>query len=254
MAKRKKSKISEENKLKLTESVNWLIYDAQLYDKGDFTAIKRSSVTLRSLFHDTKQSHSLLGQIETKEKKNNLQFTISNPPLQPTQSIYYSSIFIAIFQINGLNNGRYYNTYLFDPNRFNANRSVDFSKWWNETIFKVTSTSLTRKKLILTVANQDGAAHYDPDISKSYSAVVDGSTGFNVIVNTSDLSLLGIKNIKDEKIIFKDAHLALLRQIVHEAIEALIKKYDLQVSYTPDFSYNKNRTVNEVHFQLSDGK
>ncbi len=249
MAKRKKFNISAENRLKLTESVNWLISDAQLYDKGNFNAIKRSSVIIRTLFHDTQLSHSLIGQIE--KDKDHLNFNVSNRKIEHNEIIYYGSIFVAIFDFPYLSDGNYYNTYLFDPEHHNANRTINFSTWWNDTVLKVLNTNFTRKKLILTIANQDGGAHYDPNLNSNYLNIINGSTGFNIIVSSSDLSILGISNYSKENVVFEDAHLALMRQIVHETIITLIKHYNLDISYDPELSYNQSKALNEIQFQIS---
>lgn len=46
---------------------------------------------------------------------------------------------------------------------------IDFNSWWNKKILiNENGDSLTRKQLVLFVANQEGGAHIDPQIDEIY--------------------------------------------------------------------------------------
>lgn len=45
----------------------------------------------------------------------------------------------------------------------------DFEDWWNEIIFDDLTSKFSRKDIILFVANQDGGAHVDSDLSSSFA-------------------------------------------------------------------------------------
>ena len=46
---------------------------------------------------------------------------------------------------------------------------VPFDRWWNEVVISIPERfDLTRKDLVLTMANQDGGVHVDPSISEPY--------------------------------------------------------------------------------------
>jgi hypothetical protein len=52
----------------LKEQLDFLITSCDLYDRGKLSEAKRIAATIRILFHDTKHSRSLLGQLEKKRK------------------------------------------------------------------------------------------------------------------------------------------------------------------------------------------
>ena len=248
MVKRKRiSRVPKEIRAQLINCIEDLINDSSLYDQGNFKAIKRSSTVLRMLFYDSNTSHSITKQIDSKDK---LRFIVSNPPIKANEIVYYGSIFVARFKLPGLSNSNYYDTYLFDKDFHNLNREINFNLWWNEPILRVFSTEITRGSLIRIIANQDGGAHFDPKIDSNYVNIVNGKTGFKILGAYSDLLILGTPEKSNKDLLFYDAHLALMRQIVHETIISLIKTYSLPLTYSPDFEYNRNRKTNIISFQL----
>ena len=56
----------DELRTHLQEQVRFLKTSAESFDKGDRTEAKRLAVAVRILFHDTKHSLSLLGQLGLK--------------------------------------------------------------------------------------------------------------------------------------------------------------------------------------------
>lgn len=56
--------------------------------------------------------------------------------------------------------------------------AVPVSKWWDQVVFVQGPARLTRKKIVLSAANQDGGAHVDDKLSADYqSLAADGFVG-----------------------------------------------------------------------------
>ena len=60
---------------------------------------------------------------------------------------------------------------------------LDRDDWWNEIIFDDKTDVLTRRDIVLHVANTDGGAHVDPILKKVYADLVkNNSLGINIII------------------------------------------------------------------------
>lgn len=100
-----------EAKETLESSLQYLIADAKEYDKGNFIAIKRSVITLRTLFYDSNNnSRSLLTYLNA---KNDLQMKSFVTPFQK-EVINYNNIYFARFK-DRRTKKKYYDTFLFFP-------------------------------------------------------------------------------------------------------------------------------------------
>jgi hypothetical protein len=55
-------------------------------------------------------------------------------------------------------------------------RFILFTNWWNTEIVCLTAgVQITRKSLLLAVANQDGGAHVDTTLDQNYVAIKSGA-------------------------------------------------------------------------------
>lgn len=247
--KRKNNRVSrlpDEAKAQLLECVNALIFDAAAYDKGEFSIIKRSSTTLRMLFYDSKTSHSLINQISNK-KILPMQSYIEYPT---KKKMFFGYVFCARFWSSPPEINSHYDTFLFSPPNDFEN-FIPFDDWWDGSIFSW-GEDFTRKRLVITIANQDGGAHFDPEIDSSYRSLVNGDTGFHIKAKNNNHIIFGGSPKQNNKdIFFKDLHLALLREIVHETIISLIKFFNLSIEYRPNFDYNWNRKLNKLGFHFN---
>lgn len=241
------NRLPEETKQQLVESVEALILDSEAYDNGMFNMIKRSSATLRMLFYDSRTSHSLINQIES--KKSLKMYSFIDYPIK--QEIFYGSIYCARFLAQPPK-VEYYDTFLFNPLK-KRHIELSFYDWWNGTIFRVGKNSdFSRGKIIITLANQDGGAHFDPTIDSNYSSLIKGTTGFQIPPQSNNhIFLGGSPDYNNQPVQFTDIHLAIMRQIVHEAILSLIKNFSLKMHYNPNFEYNWNRKINPIAFHFS---
>ena len=88
---------------------------------------------------------------------------------------------------------------------------IPVSKWWDQVVFVGGSARLSRRKIVLSAANQDGGAHVDELLDPDYKALI--SDGFAGSVLRSD----GQKAI--ESPLF-GAHYVALRQMAHEILNS----------------------------------
>jgi hypothetical protein len=94
-------------------------------------------------------------------------------------------------------------------------KKVPFELWWSEPVFTdLHGHQLSRRELILTMANQDGGAHVDASIEKGYT-------------DLSKNNALGwCQDFGDHKEPSDPPHLAAVRQIGHEILKTLKPDYE----------------------------
>lgn len=233
---RKKSKIPK-NKTEIfnqfQEQLSFLKNSAKLYDAGDWSAIKMASVPLRTLFYKQRFGPILIDEIE--EVNKSLFFSTAYFPSDATT--YIGEIAPINFVRNSIRAGdkihiEVESTYvpmLSDQVSF---RKINFYTWLKGRIFISEGDSFTREDLIKFIANQDGGGHVDDSLTKKYHRMVHN------IYSTQFL----IGNDKADNI-----HLALLRQIVHEALYSFQKMRLLNFEYdtkqTSDFFKKHNLSL-----------
>ncbi|MDZ4992562.1 hypothetical protein GNF80_06180 [Clostridium perfringens] len=176
------------------EQIYFLNTSATLFDQGSEIEAKRMATSLRILFHETSNSHSLLKQLN---KQNFL--LLSSSSLYTPSNLLSSWLLLKV----GLSN----NTLKYRPLTLdNSNRMflMKFEDWWNEIIFDDKKNIYSRRDIILFVANQDGGAHIDPYFNSKYAEL----TKYNSL-NWTDLSGNPAQN--------NPAYVA-IRQIVYEVL------------------------------------
>jgi hypothetical protein len=175
---------------------------SQSYDHGFVSEAKRLAVVLRVLLHDTKNQTSLL----TLLNKKNIMFYDTSTDYDPNNLL--PTMGLIMMRIGP--EGAEYVAPLDEGSPTRRKGKVPFDKWWNKIIFASKGDLLTRKDLILSVANKDGGAHVDPKLDEVYAKL----TRFN---------LLGWKYTKDgkEKSFIVGPEFASIRQISHEVLKSL---------------------------------
>jgi hypothetical protein len=204
MGKIKQSQIELENQLK--EQIGFLITSCRLYDDGCHAEAKRMAVTLRILFHETKKSRSLLGQLHLREI-----FWLDTAHHYDPENL---SSHIGLISIK------------FEPGRIpwlipkgtpdGKPRKIEFNKWWSYPVIVAVATVekrfFSRQNLILNVSNTDGGAHVDPELEDIYAELSrKNSIGFTVI-----------KGDKEYPLLYPE--IPSLRQIAHEVLLTLQEK------------------------------
>ena len=123
------------------------------------------ATAVRVLCHDTKSQKSLLNQLGMKS----IQCFQSTPFLESSDN---KAPFCGLVYVR-LN----FDKAWFDP-KFNAQKQghdfdkFSFDNWWNMVIIRdYEGRQLTRKDLVLEVANRDGGAHVDSGLSETYYSI-----------------------------------------------------------------------------------
>ena len=149
---------------KLLQQIELLELANENFDKGREVAALNAGTILRVLLHDTPQSHSLFNQLGIK----NIKFLDTSHDSHPGT---YLGLIVKYF--SGVQDGQggdvlYKPTFTSDFHFRNKNW-LDFDTWWNmKILINESGESLTRKQLILFIANQEGGAHIDPQIDEIY--------------------------------------------------------------------------------------
>jgi hypothetical protein len=183
----------------LNDHLGFLRLSAISYDSGFTSEAKRMAVSIRVLVHDTSMSHSLLKQLGWQ----NRQFYDTSRGIDITQLHGQHPLIYLDFAASRA--GRFVPALDDPPGRF-----IPFDDWWNAPVLMDTeSRLLTRKELILAVANKDGGAHVDPNLDETYSRLTRNNS-------------LGWVSIQNDKIIpVPDAAPTTIRQITHEILSSL---------------------------------
>lgn len=262
-------KVTRENRrADLTESFKDaladLTFDAARYDKGDFKAIKRSAITLRTLLYTNGRNTSIIEQLGL----NSIKFaTFAKDYSNFESAISFNNLLFARFQIknNVVLKPSFYDTMLFQPNNpKHPINYLDFEDWWHQPLIvfkdkqKDEDKSLTRAHLVLKEANQDGPGHFDEKIDDIYQQYKNGKTGFvagginNPIVHQFYIGGYDLNQDELGKIThIRDVNLSLTRQIVHELLITVNKFTSYYVKYNPDFKYNFKRKLNYFAWNMT---
>lgn len=141
------------------DQIGFIRSSMEKFDKGAEQEAKRIASALRTLFHLTNRSKSLLAQL-----KLPIIFYSSGELYTPSNLV--SSWTLLHMEVGP--KGVYYR-----PN-YDSSRTffLRFEDWWNEIIFDDKKNIFTRRDIVLFVANKDGGSHVDPEIPESYAQLV----------------------------------------------------------------------------------
>jgi hypothetical protein len=154
------------------------------FDNGSVVEFKNIAARLRLLLHDTRVSHSLLGQLGVKDRlvytNDAMRF---HPPGLNGQSQTNMGHCLTVHSAHGL-------IYEARVGLINIGRTdcLDFDSWWNETLMEgAQGYKLTRKLAVLGAANKDGGAHVDPhDLGTEYEQLSRREQWFRVLLGPPD--------------------------------------------------------------------
>jgi len=217
---------NEELKKHLQDQLGFLKASCELYDQGNHAEGKRIALALRLLLHDTTNSISLAQQLGIK----NQNFLSTCCQLFDDQNVAISQKgLISAFM--GADPSEFY----IPLDQATDKNELEFNDWWNEIVLiDQERNKFSRKDLVLTIANQDGGAHIDPNLESKYAQL-------------SRKNSLGMMTQKDghwEAI--KTPELATVRQIGHEVLKTLIKDYEKQPT-----NRGNGIIVGNVNFEFS---
>lgn len=139
-----------------------LLASGQAFDKGDAWEVERIATEVCNLvFDDGAKITSVLTRLGIRDS---LPF-VSSGRVQPTHLLPCCPLTFTQAHVGD-------KVVRYVPKLGNAPSppiSVDFKTWWDqETIFKTETFSLSRKRLILALRNQDGGSHVGELTDKSY--------------------------------------------------------------------------------------
>lgn len=189
----------------LQEQIGFLERSAQSFDDSFHDEAKRLAVTMRLLLHDTGHSRSLLSQLGIKGQR----FCDTAFPFDPHNLAAYAGL--ASVKIGS---GPTRHAAPLDGDDPSGFRWIDFDEWWNAVIFRYDGgRELTRRDLILAVANQDGGAHVDPALNADYARLSrENALGRYTADASGTIPLHG-------------AELVSVRQVAHEVLKTLKPGY-----------------------------
>ena len=164
----------EDLQASLREQVQLLRDSAGLFDAGQPGHALNLAVRLRVMLHDTKGSHSLLGQIGIKER-----LTFLDTALDPEPGNEASTAIVMIHL--GTSGSQIFTPPLgnLSPRRQRKPRK-SFDEWWHSVvILDRPRNEFTREGLVLALAHWEGGAHVDPEWESAYADVAkNGSLGW----------------------------------------------------------------------------
>lgn len=211
----KQTQSQTELKQHLQDQLKCLQSSADAYDAGSDWEAKRLAVSIRILLHDTKSCKSLLGQLGQK----NIQFIDSSFPVIAGNSCAHSGLVMTSMSLSKEAN---YVAFL-DEVPQGQMRSIDFDFWWTATIFiDVNGNTLSRKDIVLSIADQDGGAHVDSSLNKEYADLSRNNSLGRVFSDGKSSQPI------------KSPERVAVRQIAHELLKSIIPDYKKLPTYPQD--------------------
>jgi hypothetical protein len=205
LARKKRIELSRDDlEAHLEEQMGFIRASAEAYDEGHDGEAKRLAVNLRVLLHDSRTSHSLLGQLGMLGRKF---LSTAMPSVEGNVSSHHGLVMIAM-------KGRE-STYVAMLDDVPYKNWLTFEQWWEEVIFvDKQGDTMTRRDLVTVAANQDGGAHVDPGLDETYERLAKrNSLGWTYTAagETGPIPL---------------AERAAIRQVAHELLVSLTPGYE----------------------------
>ncbi|MFA6052678.1 MAG: hypothetical protein WC762_08810 [Methylobacter sp.] len=184
----------------LARQLAFLRRSCESYDAGATDEAVRIATIVRVLIHNTKASTSLLKHLNA----TTINLLSTTDGATPNTIMYFG---LGTMQL-GDGGCRYFPSLDFGP----VKRIIPVSQWWDQIVFVLDpQTRLSRRKIILSAANQDGGAHVDASLSKEYEALSsDGAIGHFTYGS----------NGKEVHQPITDAHFVAIRQMAHELLHS----------------------------------
>jgi hypothetical protein len=190
----------------LADQLRFLESSAAAFDSGFDGEARRLAVVIRVLVHDTKQSKSLLGLLGRK----GMGFYDSALDVNPNNLMTHSGLTAMRLTAGGPDAGGKYIALL--DGAMAPHRPITFDQWWNKVVIVDDKRhTITRKELVLAVANTDGGAHVDPTLDEKYARLSRGN------------SLAWIWHDESGERPMEGPELAAVRQIAHEVLKSFQK-------------------------------
>jgi hypothetical protein len=185
----------------LIRQLSFIRRSADLYDEGVSDEAIRIATHIRTIFHDTTKSTSLVRYLSLERL-----MMISSAIGKPEEGLPFYHGFGKAEQLKD-------GTRKLVPNLdMVIIDHIPVKEWWQQDIWKTWSGQLiSRRSLVLACANKDGGAHVDRNIPEDYAALAAPGAGGIYQRRSGEL-------IIDEE--STDAHLMCLRQIGEEILKS----------------------------------
>jgi hypothetical protein len=201
---------------KLRSQIGFLERSSELFDEGNEDEGERLALGARVLLHDTDHSHSLLGQLGVKTALGYTDTSIHNE--RETRHLgggLHSATITKHAGLVGLQTtatGSWtYAPVLMPEKEGRINPPAAFDQWWRKPFLKDTSDRpVTRRSVVLDVANKDGGAHVAKAIPEAFRLLISGES-LPFQVGSEDGSSSNIPGIV----------MATMRQIAFELLDTL---------------------------------
>lgn len=184
----------------LARQLSFLRRSCESYDAGATDEAIRIATIIRVLIHNTKASTSLLKHLNA----TTINLLSTTNGATPDTVMYFG---LGTMEL-GNGSCRYFPSLDFGP----IKKTIPVSQWWDQIVFVLDpQTRLSRRKIVLSAANQDGGAHVDATLSKEYEALsADGAIGHFTY---------GSNGMEIHQPI-EDAHFVAIRQMAHELLHS----------------------------------
>lgn len=187
-------------RLHLQRQLAFLIRSCVAFDQGLNIEAIRIATVARVLLHQTKRSTSLLKHLNG----TTIDLLSTCPPMGPSTLIGQG---MGILQCSGEGGWKYLPTLGNGP----FQQFIPASKWWDQDVMVQHPVRLSRRKIVLAAANQDGGTHVDEVLDPEYEAL--STTGFAGSVTHSDPSGTTTRELEG-------SHFLCLRQIGYELLHS----------------------------------
>lgn len=175
---------------------------SELYDKGnEYEAIHLAS-NLRVLLHDKNRNVSLLTHLNIKSKIKYLSTAFDYQPANLLSHFGLGYISTSIKQSE------------YKPNLeidYSKSKLLNFDDWWNEIVLSDNKVFISRKEIVLGIADREGGAHIDDEVGEEQRRFSKGNglgweaNGIPIISNTYYVSLRVIaQEIIESILLFKE--------------------------------------------------
>lgn len=185
----------------LEKQLRFLKTSCDTYDTGDKDEAIRIATVLRTLFHTTKNSTSLLSHLKSQDIE-----LLSVCEKIPEGVKFWTNL--TVMKLSPVEGWAEYHPKLHTAR---IKKLVSFNQWWRyETVYLLGSLLVSRRDLVLSAVNKDGGAHVDSKLNAEYEEVMKG-VGWKIILNLPT---------GDKDIPFRNAHLAAIRQMGYEILNS----------------------------------
>jgi hypothetical protein len=151
-------------KEQLRRQIGFIERSCDAYDRGFADEAVRIATVLRVIFHNTKQSTSLLHHLGNPHIK-----ILTQSSLIPDGAIFGDGIGLKALRAD---TGDVASQPKLGRGHLQAYLASDL--WWAQLVYVRNDIRITRRDVVLTAANKDGGAHVDAQLTKEYLELSEG--------------------------------------------------------------------------------